>query len=195
MNSKEIFNILENFDWSKLNRIYGCAHNSIIGFITYEWINNCPDNSILDGAPSPYIGKGRSGQKNADLLLCKNQTPFISVEVETQVYKFTSKLNALYNYKEVFQSIDFGMLYMTNLTTGNLKYKHNWDDIKKEIQNKKQSIALISAEKTKLVFREDDKWSNLLKRNDYSKWEIVNIDYWIYVDNNDIKAGNLYRKP
>lgn len=83
MEVKEIEDLLKAFRWNTLQRMYGCAHSSIIGFISTEWINLSSKNSILDGAPSPKTGKGRLGQKNADILLCRGDKPIIPVEVET----------------------------------------------------------------------------------------------------------------
>ena len=196
MESKKILELIRKFNWSKLNRMYGCAHSPIIGFLSYEWLNLSESNSILDGVPSPIIGKGRTGQQNSDLLLCKNQKPYIPVEVETSVSKYNQKLQSLYNYIENFKSIEFGLLYMTNLTTGLLKYKHNWDNIKRSILNqvKNNSIVLISVVKEKIDFQNDNDWKKLLKRNDYSSWEINSIDCWICDKQKKCEEGNLWKK-
>ena len=90
--------MLKAFRWATLEAMYGCAHSSIIGFISTEWINQSEHNSILDGAPSSSIGKGRSGQKNADIILCKGDRPFIPVEVETLVNKYSEKVESLSTY-------------------------------------------------------------------------------------------------
>jgi len=195
MNSQEIFNLINKFDWSKLNKIYGCAHSSIIGFFCYEWLSISDDNSVLDGAPSPIIGKenGRKGQKNSDLLLCKNSKPFIPIEVETDVKKYISKFETLVDYINNFESIEFGILYMTNLTNGAAKYKHNWDDLKKKVYENKYPMVLISSEKNKINFESQSKWSELLKRNDYSPWEIVNIDCYVY-DTTCCIVKNIWKK-
>ncbi len=195
MNSQEIFDLIKKFDWNKLNKIYGCAHSSIIGFLSYEWLSLSKENSVLDGAPSPITGiaGGRKGQKNSDLLLCKNSEPFIPVEVETQVTKYETKLDSLNDYIEKFNSIEFGLLYMTNLTNGNKKYKHNWDNIKEKIYRENNCIALVSAEKEKINFENQNEWSKLLKRNDYSQWEIVNIDCCIF-DCDRCLEGNIWGK-
>lgn len=92
MNSKDIAELIKRFKWQKLNKIYGCAHSSIIGFIAYEWLNISNSNTILDGAPSPITGNGRRYQQNSDLLLCKDKKPFIPIEVETQVDKYKKKI-------------------------------------------------------------------------------------------------------
>jgi len=194
MNSQEIFDLINKFDWSKLNKIYGCAHSSIIGFLSYEWLSLAEDNSVLDGAPSPIIkGGGRTGQKNADLLLCKNNFPLIPVEVETQVEKYNFKLETLFDYKIAFDSIEFGLLYMTNLTNGATRYKHNWDDLKKKVYGNKYPLVLISSEKSKINFESQNEWSKLLKRNDYAPWEIVNIDCYVY-DTISCIEKNIWKK-
>jgi len=82
MRLEEIEDLIKSFRWNLLSRLYGCAHSSIIGFIATEWISLSEYNTILDGAPSPIIGINRQEQKNADLILCKRNQPFIVVEVE-----------------------------------------------------------------------------------------------------------------
>ncbi|HNW71968.1 MAG TPA: hypothetical protein PKK70_03550 [Candidatus Paceibacterota bacterium] len=195
MTSQEIFDLIYKFDWHKLNKIYGCAHSSIIGFFCYEWLSISKDHSVLDGAPSPSIGKenGRKGQKNSDLLLCKNSKPFIPIEVETDVKKYQSKFESLVEYINNFESIEFGILYMTNLTNGVTKYKHNWHDLKKNVYGNKYPLVLISSEKNKINFESQNEWSNLLKRNDYAPWEIVNIDCYIY-DTISCVEKNIWKK-
>jgi hypothetical protein len=197
MNSNEISELIKRFDWSQLNRIYGCAHSSIIGFITYEWLKFSERNSVIDGAPSPNIGSGRTGQTNADLLLCSHEKPYIPVEVETNVIKYPEKLKSLFDYKNAFPTIEFGLFYMTNLKSGIAKYQHNWEKIKQDIINRsgsdKMPIALISSIKRKIDFQVKNNWSELLKRNDYSSWEIVSIDYWICDLNGEVLHGNLWR--
>jgi len=116
-----------------LNRIYGCAHSSVIGFIAYEWLNLSEQNTVLDGAPSPIVGNGRIGQQYSDLLLCKNQEPYIPFQVELVVAKYHLKLKALYAYFDSFKSTEYGLLFLTNLTSGKNKYMHNWEDIKKTV--------------------------------------------------------------
>ncbi|MFA5010670.1 MAG: hypothetical protein WC644_01840 [Ignavibacteria bacterium] len=196
MTSKEISDTLKRFKWNNLNRIYGCAHSSIIGFLSYEWISLAKENSVLDGAPSPIIKQesGRKGQNNSDLLLCKASKPLIPVEVETSVIKYKLKLDSLNKYIDNFADVKFGLLYMSNLVNGNKKYKHNWDSIKSIITQKRRCIALVSAEKAQINFEDKNNWSKLLKRNDYNKWEIVNINYWIHDEKGNIAEGNLYSK-
>jgi hypothetical protein len=197
MDINEIEKVLKKFRWSTLQRIYGCAHSSIIGFISTEWINLSPENSILDGAPSPITGKGRTGQTNADMLLCKGDSPFIPVEVETNVDKYDDKLKSLFAYlnnKDDFDDIEFGLLFMTNLCEGDKKYKHNWDKIKDSVsKNGKNAIALVSIIKERAQLKRDSTLNVLRKRNDYFPWDITTVDYWIYRANRT-KEGNLWRK-
>ena len=198
MASVEIISTLEKFDWGKLNKIYGCAHSSIIGFIAYEWLKCSRKNSVLDGAPSPETGSGRKGQQNSDLLLCKDQKPYIPIEVETSVAKYPSKLGTLFKYGEKFSDVEFGILYMSNFIRGNpkLRHQHNWDSIKTLVLNQsganRKSIVLVSAIKSRIKFPIENKWSALLKRNDYSPWEIVCIDYWACDKNKTIIEGNFW---
>ncbi|MCF6466610.1 MULTISPECIES: hypothetical protein [Eubacteriales] len=68
MNSLFIENIIKEFNWDIITSMYGNSHSSIIGFLSSEWIKKSSDHSVLDGTPSPFVGKGRKGQKNADIL-------------------------------------------------------------------------------------------------------------------------------
>lgn len=194
MNSNDILNLITKFDWSKLNNIFGCAHSSIIGFLSYEWINISKENTVLDGAPSPLVGTSRKGQRNADLLLCNNKKPIIPVEVETQVSKYQSKIETIGQYVKNFPHIEFGFMVLTNLTTGTKKYQHNWDELKKYSKDHNLPIVLISIIKKKIGFTNIDDWSTLLKRNDYSAWEITEIDYYIYDKNKTILENKIWTK-
>jgi len=197
MDIDEIEKLLKKFRWGTLQRMYGCAHSSIIGFISTEWINLSSENSILDGTPSPKTGGGRKGQTNADILLCKGDIPFIPVDVETNVDEYDKKLRSLFTYlnnKDDFDGIEFGLLFMTNLCKGDTKYKHNWEGIKREvIKNEKNNIALVSIIKERAQLKKDSPLNVLRKRNDYFPWDIVTVDYWIYSEN-QTKEGNLWRK-
>ena len=72
MDAENITNFLKSFHWKILRNMYGCAHNSIIGFVSSSWINQSQYNTVLDGAPSPNVGSRRRGQRNADILLFQN---------------------------------------------------------------------------------------------------------------------------
>jgi len=180
MDIGEIEELLKQFRWGTLQRVYGCAHSSIIGFISTEWICLSPENSILDGAPSPLIGKGRKGQTNADILLCKGDRPFIAVDVETNVSKYGEKLTSLFTYlnnKDDFDGIEFGLLFMTNLCNGNTKYRHNWEEIKQRVtENKNDNIALVSIIKERAQLEKESSLNVLRKRNEYFPWDIVTVD-------------------
>jgi len=63
MVSTSIENIIKMFKWDIITRMYGNSHSSIIGLLSSEWIKKSSDHSVLDGAPSPFVGKGRKGQK------------------------------------------------------------------------------------------------------------------------------------
>jgi len=195
MKADDIVTLLQKFKWNTLQRMNGCAHSSIIGFISTEWINQSEDNSILDGAPSSITGQGISGQKNADILLCKGDKPFIIVEVETVVDKYKEKIKSLQSYlhnNDDFNGIEFGLLFMTNLCNGNMKYKHNWDQIKKQVETIKKAIVLVSVEKSKIP-KSESILGRLRSRNDYYPWEIRTIDYWVYTLDN-IREGTLWKK-
>ena len=187
--------ILKRIDWSLMRWMYGSAHSSIIGLISAEWIKQTKENSVLDVAPSPVTGKGRSGQKNADLLLCKKNRPFIVVEVETSVDTYTDKIESLLKYlrnTRDYKGIQAGLLVMTNMCSGKTKYKHNWDLAKAKVKNKKFTIAFVSLEKTRAALSEST--MDLLRgRNDYYPWGVENIDYWIHTARGRVVEGNLWR--
>ncbi len=195
MNITEIEGLLRSFRWITLQRMYGCAHSSIIGFISTEWINASPDNSILDGAPSPEIGKGRRGQTNADILLCKGDKPLIPVEVETNVANYCKKLESLFSYLENNNNFsrftEFGLLFMTNLCTGRMSYQHNWEKIKRRVLKGRNAIALVSIIKEKAQLENNSELNVLRNRNQYYPWDIVTVDYWIYTPN-ETREGNLW---
>ncbi|MDI3481510.1 MAG: hypothetical protein PWQ97_1165, partial [Tepidanaerobacteraceae bacterium] len=52
MISASIENIIRMFNWGIITRMYGSSHNSVIGFLSSEWIKQSSDHSVLDGAPS-----------------------------------------------------------------------------------------------------------------------------------------------
>ena len=152
MISASIENFIRIFNWGIITRMYGSSHSSVIGFLSSEWIKKSSDYSVLDGAPSPFVGKGRKGQKNADILLCKGDKPFIVVEVETIVSKYLEKIDSIAAYMENtkdYDEISFGLLVMLNYTNGTDKYKHNWHDAKEYAMSKDIPIAFVSIEKSK----------------------------------------------
>jgi len=195
MKSDQMVEILKTFKWDVLRFMFGCTHNSIIGFFSTMWISQSDHNSVLDGAPSPIIGKSRTGQKNADVLLCKGDKPCIVVEVETSVNKYQDKLKSVQDYLKNISGLEFGLLVMTNLCKGDAKYKHNWDEIKTEIKNIGQensaNIALVSVEKRKVELDKNSALGKLRSRNDYYPWQIVRIDYWVHDNDGVIREGSL----
>lgn len=197
MTVNDIENFLKSFRWNTLQKMYGSAHTSIIGFISSEWINQSELNSILDGAPSPKIGKGRKDQKNAEILLCRGNKPYIVVEVETGVVKYSEKIDSIWDYlsnSKDFNGIKLGLLVMANGYAQSTKmiYRHNWEPVKKKVTKKKYSAALVSIEKSKAILDEST-LGHLRRRNNYYPWDIVNIDYWIF-DGNNIREGNLWKQ-
>ena len=159
---------LQEIDWQTLTKMYGCAHNSIIGFIASEWIKQNSINSIIDGAPSPKIGAGRLGQKNADLLLCRGDQLFAVVEVESGVSNYRDKLETLLSYleKKHFAGLQFGLLVMINVydVAREKLYKHNWNSVKKIVERVKEGISLVSLEKRKMS-SDESVVGSLRKRN------------------------------
>lgn len=189
-NISYIENLLKSFNWKFLNKMFGSAHNSVIGFISTEWISKSNENFVVDGAPSPKVGGGRTGQKNADLLLCNNHIN-IPVEVENTIYNYQKKLKAINEYIQNDKKIPFGLMIMGNWNS-TLTYTHHWEDIKKIIKEQNIPIGLISIEKKKLS--KQHKKIDILSKNDnpYSQFEIVSIDYWIYIDT-FVNEGNLWK--
>ncbi|HHW66858.1 MAG: hypothetical protein PWP07_1596 [Epulopiscium sp.] len=192
MLTDEIYNFLSQYNWKVLSRMYGNSHSSIIGFISNGWLakgNNC---FIFDGAPASNIGSGREGQRNADILLCKNEKPYAVVEVETNVSKYKDKIDSIISYMDSnndFNGIRFGLMIMANFRTKERKYKHNWDEIKRYIAEKeKYPIALVSIEKS-IMSLDDNVLDLLRKRNEYYSHTVDRIDYWIY--DKKISEGNL----
>lgn len=196
MVSTSIENIIKMFKWDIITRMYGNSHSSIIGLLSSEWIKKSSDHSVLDGAPSPFVGKGRKGQKNADILLCKGDKPFIVVEVETIVSKYLEKIDSIAAYMENTKDYDgfsFGLLVMLNYTNGADKYKHNWHDAKEYAMSKDISIAFVSIEKSKADLG-NTVLDQLKRRNEYYPWETSSINYWIYGSDRKIIEGNLLKK-
>lgn len=97
MNEKEFETLIKGFNWKFLKEMYGSTHNSVIGFISCEWITK-QKGFVFDGAPSPIVGMGRKGQINADLLLCREEQPIIVVEVESTIKDYEKKLEHLKRY-------------------------------------------------------------------------------------------------
>lgn len=190
----EMERILKSFDWNIIRKMYGNSHSSIIGFILSQWIMQSEENSVLDGVPSPVVGKGRKGQRNADILLCKKDKPFAVVEVESQVSKYIEKINSIQEYLNNavdYEGLQFGMLIMLNYTKGKRKYKHNWDKIRNNLQKIDHPIIFISVAKEKVKLS-DTILDNLKKRNDYYPWEISDIEYIIVENKEEISIGKLF---
>lgn len=185
MTTENIVRFLNGFKWENLRKMYGCAHSSIIGFISSEWIGQSQHNTVLDGAPSSETGTGRGGQRHADIILCKQEKPYIVVEVESGVSKYGKKIDSIQRYfrNKKFDGLNFGLLIMTNMYDGK-KCKHNWDQIKKI----KETMVFVSIEKKK-----EDKPLCKLRKGDYSPWSIKKIDYRIYTTPTKYKPGNLYK--
>ena len=195
MISASIENFIRMFNWGIITRMYGSSHNSVIGFLSSEWIKKSSDHSVLDGAPSPFVGKGRKGQKNADILLCKGDKPFIVVEVETTVVKYLEKIDSIAAYMDNtkdYAGVAFGLLVMLNYTNGADKYKHNWHGAKEYAINKGIPIAFVSIEKSRADLG-DTVLGQLKRRNEYYPWEINSIDYWIYGSDRKIIEGNFFK--
>ncbi|GAV23311.1 hypothetical protein [Carboxydothermus pertinax] len=194
MISAFIENFIRMFNWGIITKMYGNSHSSIIGFLSSEWIRKSPEHSVLDGAPSPLVGKGRKGQKNTDILLCKGDKPFIVVEVETLVTKYLEKIDSIAAYLENtkdYNGISFGLIVMLNYTNGADKYKHNWQKAKEYAMDKNIPIAFVSIEKRKAELG-NTVLDQLKRRNEYYPWETSSIDYWIWGSDRKVVSGILW---
>ena len=193
MRSKNIVKFLRIFSWKTLSRMYGSAHSSIIGFISSMWINQSYDNTVFDGAPSSNK-RGRPGRKHADILLCKNKKPYVVVEVESGVSKYRDKVYSIQKYQKKFNSLEFGLLIMTNIYdySKGKKYKHNWGKIENRIKKIKKPIVLISIEKEKMA-KDTSLLGCLRDTNDYYPCDVVKVDYRVYSPKQN-SEGPLYRK-
>jgi hypothetical protein len=186
MEINEIEELLSKFRWKTLKKLYGSAHSSIIGFISTEWINSSfDDNSVLDGAPSPKIGKGRKKQTNADLLLCQQDIPLIPVEIETTTDNYEKKLQSLSSYfdEEEYKGIQFGLLVITNLRKDDWEKYHETIEQEAKKQNRCVAIVYISKQKAQLDVNSSN---NLRKRNIYYPHDIVTIRYWIRKNSKEV---------
>lgn len=196
MHSVSIEDIIKTFNWYIITRMYGNSHSSIIGFLSSQWISMSTDHSVLDGAPSSIVGKGRKGQKNADILLCKGDKPYIVVEVESVVSKYMEKIDSVAEYmenKKDYDGLAFGLVVMLNYTEGSGKYKHNWLHAKEYAASKNIPIAFVSIEKRRTSLG-DTVLDRLKRRNEYYPWRISNIDYWIYGSDRTVIENNLLRR-
>ena len=82
--------------------------------------------------------------------MCKDNKPFIVVEIETVIKKYEKKVDSISSYLhngKDFSGLEFGLLIMSNYGAGNLKYRHNWNSIKSKEEN---TIALVSIEKSRI---------------------------------------------
>ena len=192
MAKENIVDFLKSFKWKILRNMYGCAHNSIIGFVSSSWISQSQHNTVLDGAPSPNVGSRRRGQRNADILLFQDNRPYVVVEVESGVSKYCEKINSIQRYlrnAKEFDGLKFGLLIMTNMYDYK-KCKHNWDVIADEIKKMEETMAFVSIEKRKAMLGVSP-LEKLRRRNDYYPWDIEKIEYWIHAPTRDIR-GSLY---
>jgi len=174
MTTENIVDFLKSFKWEILRNMYGCAHNSIIGFVSSSWISQSQHNTVLDGAPSPNVGSRRQGQRNADILLFQNKKPYVVVEVESGVSKYCEKINSIQRYlrniKE-FDGLKFGLLIMTNMYDYK-KCKHNWDIIADKVKKMEETMAFVSIEKRKAVLGASP-LEKLRSRNDYYPYDRI----------------------
>ncbi len=190
--------VVKNFEWDLLKNMYGCADSTIIGFLATQWLEQSRNNSVLDGAPSPEIGRGRRGKRNSDLLLCEEENPVAVIEVATRVDSYQDKLETIYKYIDndsEFEGLETGVLFMNNMCSGPGKYRHNWKPVKRITKAGPGNILLISVEKQKSrSVRKRSVLSELRRRNDYYPWDIVTIDYWMRTKNGRTREGNLWSR-
>ena len=192
MTADQIFKLLKKWEWGTLNKIYGYGHNSIIGFITYSWIKESPNNCVLDGAPSPHKGHKIKPNRYADALLCINNNPKIAVEIETNVSSYENKFETLEFYNSmVDEDFLFSLFYLGNLSNTKSIGKHQWERIKIKAIESKSAFAIVSAEKEKIHMNLNDKLS-LFNQSNYSRWKITKVDCWIKDSNGKQIGKNLW---
>lgn len=193
MMAKHIETFLESFKWSTICNMYVSAHNSIIGFISSEWINQSQYNSVLDGAPSPRRGDKRCRKKYADILLLKHKKPYVVVEVESYYGNYRGKIESIEKYfknKTEFNGLDFGLLIMTNIYDFP-KGKKCWDYVENKIKTIKDPIAFVSIEK-KTVKSDKTPLDHFREiNNNFKMKDIEEINYRIYTPNG-FRKGPLY---
>ncbi len=197
MTSQQILIFLKSFNWYILRSMYGSAHSSIIGFISSSWISQSRQNTILDGAPTPRErqrkrrGHKRRGQKNADIILCKQKKPYVVVEVE--LWNYLDKIKTIQKYvkdKELFGDLKFGLLVMTNGYDDPQEGESCWKVIKDEIKKMRSDVAVVFLEKNNesLDVSAQDR---LRKLNPFSSKTIGKIKCWVHASNGDIKKTLL----
>lgn len=183
-----MISILKKFEWNYLKSIYGSSHSSIIGFLSYQWIKqNKSKNSVLDGAPSPEIGKGRTGQINADLLLLENEIPKIIIEVETVNWMKKAENIIKYLDNENYNDAK-GLLLLTivkakeiegNIFHSSKKEEENLKRVKTSIKRAKKNISIIEIWRKRIKPKDKESFfTKIQERTDYYKWQICSIKYW-----------------
>ena len=190
---------MENFlrcaKWNTLLNLYGSAHNSIIGFLSTTWLAQSNKHFVLDEAPANQVGIGNRG-KRADLLLCSDSTPIVIAEVESTVYNYNDKLEAVESYlnnQKEFSGLEFGLLFLLNWTRRRDIYTHHWDELRASIEKTKHNIALVSFVKkhAELPFNKDSH-PRLMEERSCFQWRYTSIDFWIHFKDQQIKSGNLW---
>ncbi len=193
MTAQQIWEFLKSFKWHILRNMYGSAHCSIIGFISSSWISQSHQNTVLDGAPSPRERQSkmrdhkRRGQKNADIILCKQKKPYVVVEVES--YNYLDKIKTIQKYikdKELFGDLKFGLLVMTNVYDDSQEDEKCWEEIKDEIRKMKSDVAVVFLEKNKEIL-DVSAQDQLRKLNHYSSKTIGKIKCWVHTSKGDIR--------
>ena len=177
MTAHQIYNLLRKWEWSTLQKVYGYGHNSIIGFISYNWIKEHNKNCVLDGAPS---ANKKAPHRYADAILCSGKSPKIAVEVETDVSLYLKKLDGLeLYYNNPDETYLFNIFFMGNLKTKAINVgKHQWEPTKSKARKSKSAIALISLLKEKKSFSAEEK-DRIFFKSVYSRWNIIGIECWI----------------
>lgn len=181
MNIRKIEELLKSFEWELLKRFYGSAHDAIIGFIATEWTRLANHNSVLNGVPKR---KGR----HADILLCEEGLPIIVAEIQTgDINQWKSKLDSLSIYlneeSEDYSGIKFGVLLIANFTSAPETFKACCDSIKKEVEKRDDSVALIAVDKRDISL-DDSPLSNIRMHSSedstHYKRSIVEVSYWLH---------------
>ena len=206
MKADEMMSLLKMFNWGVLGGLYGLGHNTIIGFISCEWMSRSSQFVVLDGAPAAVIGEGRSGQTNADAILCYDDRPAVAVEVESVAENYAVKLESLSKYFSNchdYDGLEYGMLVMLNLRTNvpsSQRYvtdDRQFEALKESARARTGGFALLSIEKrTERMGLQyiSTPLAHLRMRNDYYPWRVNRVIAWVKDAAGGVDSGRIWEE-
>lgn len=114
----------QNFDWKKLSKVRGKAHEGIIGEWISWWIEIDSQNHMVFN-PAPY-----AENRSADIVFLRNVKgyyfPFGVAEVENNPKKWMEKLNTLTVYEKQYSKLEtlgFLLLCVTTRSADEEKFR------------------------------------------------------------------------